>query len=107
MLRDVLDERVQGGDHLVVAHHLRLGDGGLAVAVVAEAEQVARAAPVAVAAGGDGVKHGLGDLCRCLCGQAVGQLDAGGVVGGFCSSASMRLKAAMKDSFQRSASLSW
>lgn len=82
VLGDVLDERVQGGDHLVVPHHLRLGDGGLAVAVVPEAEQVAHAAPVAVAAGGNGVKHGLGDLRGGLGGQAVGQLDAGGVVGG-------------------------
>lgn len=82
VLGDVLDERVQGGDHLVVPHHLRLGDGGLAIAVVAEAEQVAHAAPVAVAAGGDGVKHGLRDLRGGLGGQAVCQLDAGGVVGG-------------------------
>ena len=82
VLGDVLDECVEGGDHLVVAHHLRLGDGGLAVAVVAKAEQVARAAPVAVAAGGDGVKHGLGDLRGGLGGQAVGQLYAGGVIGG-------------------------
>lgn len=82
VLGDVLDEGVQGGDHLVVPHHLRLGNGGLAIAVVAKAEQVAHAAPVAVAAGGDGVKHGLGDLSGGLRGQAVGQLDAGGVVGG-------------------------
>lgn len=82
VLGDVLDERVQGGDHLVVPHHLRLGNGGLAVAVIAEAEQVAHAAPVAVAAGGNGVKHGLGDLRSGLGGQAVGHLDAGGVVGG-------------------------
>lgn len=82
VLGDVLDERVQGGDHLVVPHHLRLGNGRLAVAVVAKAEQVARAAPVAVAAGGDGVEHGLGDLRGGLRGQAMGQLDAGGVVGG-------------------------
>lgn len=82
VLGDVLNERVQRGDHLVVPHHLRLGNGGLAVAVVAEAEQVAHAAPIAVAAGGDGVEHGLGDLRGGLGGQAVGQLDAGGVVGG-------------------------
>lgn len=54
VLGDVLDERVQGDDHLVVPQLLRLENGGLAVAVVAEAEQVAHAAPVAV--GGDGVR---------------------------------------------------
>lgn len=42
MLGDVLDEGIEGGDHLVVAHHLRLGDGGLAVAVVAEARGASR-----------------------------------------------------------------
>lgn len=42
VLGDVLDEGIEGGDHLVVVHHLRLGDGGLAVAVVAEARGATR-----------------------------------------------------------------
>ena len=79
---DVLGQLGNGCHHLPVSQRLHVGQAGLAAVVVGEAEHVARAAPVAVAAGGNGLKHRLRDLRGGLRGQGVGELDASGVVGG-------------------------
>ena len=81
MVDDVLGQLGHGCHHLPVGQCLHVGQTGLAAVVVGKAEHVARAAPVAVAAGGNRLKHRLRDLRGGLRGQTVGQLDAGRVVG--------------------------
>lgn len=62
MVDDVLGQLGYGCHHLPVGQRLHVGQAGLAAVVVGKPEHIARAAPVAVAAGGDGVEHSLRDL---------------------------------------------